>query len=42
MHRIVEIHRAGAEPIVLGDGDRVELPDVLPGFGFAVHELWPE
>ena len=42
LHRVVEIHRAGAEPIILGDGDRFEVPDVLPGFGFVVDELWPE
>jgi Uma2 family endonuclease len=37
-----EIHRAGAETVVLRDGDRFEVPDVLPGFGFSVDELWPE
>jgi Uma2 family endonuclease len=40
--RTLEIHRAGADPVVLRDGDRFEVPDVLPGFGFAVDELWPE
>jgi Uma2 family endonuclease len=40
-HR-VEIHRPGAEPVVLGDDDRFEIPDLLPGFGFPVRELWPE
>ncbi len=40
--RLIEIHRAGADPVVLGDGDRFEVPDVLPGFGFALNELWPQ
>jgi Uma2 family endonuclease len=40
--RVWEIHRAGADPIVLRDGDRFEVPDVLPGLGFPVDELWPE
>ena len=39
---VVEVHRLGAEPVILGDGDRVEIPDLLPGFGFAVAELWPQ
>jgi Uma2 family endonuclease len=37
-----EIHRPEAEPVVLRDGDRFEVPDVLPGFSVAVDELWPE
>ena len=37
-----EIHRAGAEPVVLRDDDRFELPDILPGFSVVVDELWPE
>ncbi len=40
--RSMEIHRPGRAPVVLGDGDRFTVPDVLPGFGFAVHELWPQ
>jgi Uma2 family endonuclease len=40
--RVVEIHRAGWPPVVLGAGERLEVPDVLPGFGFLVDELWPE
>ncbi len=39
--RLVEIHRPGRAPEVLGDGDRFAVPDVLPGFGFALDELWP-
>ncbi len=37
-----EVHRANKEPVVLRDGDRFELPDLLPGFGAMVDELWPE
>jgi Uma2 family endonuclease len=37
---IVEIHRAGAAPQSVAKGERVEFPDVLPGFSFAVDELW--
>ena len=40
--RAWEIHRTGAEPVVLRGSDRFELPDVLPGFSVAVDELWPE
>jgi Uma2 family endonuclease len=40
--RVVEIHRAGVAPLVVAPGDRFEVPDVLPGFGFTVDELWPE
>jgi Uma2 family endonuclease len=40
--RTYEIHRSGTDPVVLGDGEQFEVPDVLPGFGFVVDELWPE
>lgn len=40
--RVVEILRANAEPVVLRDGDWFEIPELLPGFGFAVEELWPD
>ena len=40
--RVVEIHRAGAVPLSVRSGERVEFPDVLPGFSFVVDELWPE
>jgi Uma2 family endonuclease len=40
--RVVEIHRAGVAPQNVPPGGRVEFPDILPGFGFAVDELWPE
>lgn len=38
---LVEIHRRDAEPIVLGDGGVIELPDILPGLFIAVADLWP-
>jgi Uma2 family endonuclease len=40
--RVVEIHRSGKAPVSLSPGDRFEVPDILPGFGFVVDELWPE
>lgn len=40
--RVWEVHRLGVEPVVLRDGDRFEVPDVLPGFSVPVAELWPE
>ncbi len=40
--RVWEIHRANTVPIILLDGDRFELPDILPGFSAVVDELWPE
>lgn len=39
--RTYEIHRPGREPVVLSGGDRFEVPELLPGFGFRVDELWP-
>ena len=29
-------------PLNVPPGGRFEVPDVLPGFGFLVDELWPE
>jgi Uma2 family endonuclease len=40
--RRVEVHRPGAEPSVLAEGAAFEVPDLLPGFGFPIGELWPE
>jgi Uma2 family endonuclease len=40
--RTWEVHRVGAEPVVLHERDRFEVPDVLPGFACVVGELWPE
>jgi len=38
-HR-VEIYRQGEEMVVLGDGDILSIPDLLPGFEVAVSDLW--
>jgi Uma2 family endonuclease len=40
--RVYEVHRAGTSAVVFGDGETFEVPDILPGFGFVVDELWPE
>lgn len=39
-HR-VEIHRIDELPIICGDGDAIELPDILPGLRIEVTALWP-
>lgn len=39
--RIYEVHRAGHEPVLLSGSDRFQVPELLPGFGFAIDELWP-
>ncbi|MBW4483076.1 MAG: Uma2 family endonuclease [Tildeniella torsiva UHER 1998/13D] len=39
--RCVEVYRAGDEAILLGDGDRLTLPDLLPGWEVAIADLWP-
>ena len=38
-HR-VEIYCLGEEVVVLGDGDVLSIPDLLPGFEVAVSDLW--
>ncbi|NET62105.1 MAG: Uma2 family endonuclease [Symploca sp. SIO2E6] len=38
-HRI-EIYRLGEEVVILGDGDILAIPDLLPGFEIAVVDLW--
>ena len=38
-HR-VEIYRSGEYLIVLGDGDILTIPDLLPGFEVAIVDLW--
>jgi Uma2 family endonuclease len=37
--RTATVHRPGAAPALLGEGDPVALGDVLPGFAPAVGEL---
>ncbi|WP_309242642.1 Uma2 family endonuclease [Limnofasciculus baicalensis] len=39
-HR-VEIYRLGEEVVILGDGDILSVPDLLPGWEVAVSDLWP-
>ena len=36
----VTIHRADGSETIFRDGDRLEDPDVLPGFGLEVEELF--
>lgn len=38
---IVEVYRSGEEAIVLGDGDVLTIPDLLPGWEVAISDLWP-
>lgn len=40
-NRTYELHRADREPVVLTGGDRFEVAELLPEFGFAIDELWP-
>lgn len=37
----VTIYRPGAEPIILGDGDTLTIPQLLPGWEIQVTDLWP-
>ncbi len=37
----VEIYRLGEEVVILGDGDILSIPDLLPGWEIAVSDLWP-
>jgi Uma2 family endonuclease len=39
--RRVEVYRVGTDAILLGDGDRLTVPDLLPGWEMAVADLWP-
>ncbi|MBE9124907.1 MULTISPECIES: Uma2 family endonuclease [unclassified Coleofasciculus] len=36
----VEIYRPNQEAVILGDGDVLSIPDLLPGFEVAVADLW--
>jgi len=38
--RWVEIRRSGEEPVTLGDGDRLTIPDLLPGWEVKITDLW--
>lgn len=37
----VTIYRSNQQNVVLGNGDVVELPELLPGWSMPVEELWP-
>jgi Uma2 family endonuclease len=39
--RSIEVYRVNQDAIILGDGDVLSLPDLLPGWEIAVSELWP-
>jgi Uma2 family endonuclease len=39
--RLVEVYRLNQNTVVLGDGDTLTLPDLLPGWEIAISELWP-
>jgi Uma2 family endonuclease len=39
--RSLEVYRLTEDVAVLGDGDTLTLPDLLPGWEIAVSELWP-
>jgi hypothetical protein len=36
----VEIYRPNEDLVVLGDGDVLTVPDLLPGWDVAVADLW--
>ncbi|MBD2021823.1 Uma2 family endonuclease [Leptolyngbya sp. FACHB-36] len=38
--RIVEVYRANQDTVILQDGDRLSLPDLLPGWEVAIADLW--
>jgi len=38
--RRVEIYRPASEVEILGDGDVLMIPDLLPGFEVAIVDLW--
>lgn len=37
----VEVHRPQQEKQILGDGDVLAIPELLPGWEVAISELWP-
>ena len=36
----VEIYRPNEDVVVLGDGDVLTIPDLLPGWEVAIADLW--
>ena len=37
---IVEVYRLGQDVVILGDGDVLTIPDLLPGWELAISDLW--
>jgi len=37
---IVEVYRLGQDVVILGDGDILTIPDLLPGWELAIADLW--
>lgn len=35
------VYRRDRDPVVLKDGDKLTLPDLLPGWELAISDLWP-
>jgi Uma2 family endonuclease len=38
--RVLVVHRAGAEPVTLGENETLELPDIVPGFSYRVGQMF--
>ena len=38
--RTIEVYRPNSEKVVLGDGDVLQVPELLPGWELAVSEVW--
>lgn len=38
--RTMEVDRSNTEKVVLGDGDVLQVPEVLPGWELPVAEVW--
>ncbi len=38
--RTMEVYRLNRDKVVLGDGDKLQVPEVLPGWELAVAEVW--
>ena len=38
--RTMEVYRPNTEKVVLGDGDLLQVPELLPGWKLPVAEVW--
>ncbi|NET42557.1 Uma2 family endonuclease [Okeania sp. SIO2B3] len=38
--RTMEVYRLNTEKVVLGDGDVLQVPELLPGWELPVAEVW--